>query len=74
MAGHQWTGGRADTPAGGRKADRRALYYGWAYTLYAMGKGRILREPRRGGREPQGGDDGRGYRNMYKIPRGCTVT
>jgi hypothetical protein len=39
MAGHQRTaatpagGGRADTPAGGgrRAADRKALYYGWAY-------------------------------------------
>jgi hypothetical protein len=58
MAGHQRT---ADTPAGGGRADgrtfRRAvdrgvLYCGWAYIhAYAMGEGRIRREPQRGGRE-----------------------
>jgi hypothetical protein len=59
MAGHQR---RADTPAGGgradgrtprRAADRGALYYilRMGIHAYAMGEGRIQREPQRGGRE-----------------------
>ena len=55
MAGHQRA---VDTPAGGGHPDPGgqrtggALYYGWAYIhAYAMGEGRIRREPKRGGRE-----------------------
>ena len=58
MAGHQRT---ADTPAGGGRADRRtprrAADRGRGAILrmgihaYAMGEGRIRREPQRGGRE-----------------------
>jgi hypothetical protein len=54
MAGHQRTadtpagGGRADTPAGGGQAGA-ILRVG--IHSYAMGKGRIRREPQRGGRE-----------------------
>ena len=54
MAGHQRTadtpagGGRADTPAGGGQGGailRMGIH------AYAMGEGRIRREPQRGGRE-----------------------
>jgi hypothetical protein len=54
MAGHQRTadtpagGGRVDTPAGGGQGGailRMGIH------AYAMGEGRIRREPQRGGRE-----------------------
>jgi hypothetical protein len=54
MAGHQRTadipadGGRADTPAGGGQGGA-ILRVG--IHAYAMGEGRIRREPQRGGRE-----------------------
>jgi hypothetical protein len=46
--GGRWTGGRADTPAGGGQGGailRMGIH------AYAMGEGRIRREPQRGGRE-----------------------
>ena len=58
MAGHQWTadtpadGGRADTPAGGGQADTGGgAILRMGIHAYAMGEGRIRREPQRGGRE-----------------------
>ena len=56
MAGHQRTAdipagcGRADTPAGGGQAGT-IIQIG--IHAYAMGEGRIRREPQRGGREDE---------------------
>jgi hypothetical protein len=45
-------GGRADTPAGGGQADTRGgAILRMGTHSHAMGKGRIRREPQRGGRE-----------------------
>jgi hypothetical protein len=76
MAGHQRT---ADTPAGGggrangrtprRAADRGGAILRMGIHAYAMGEGRIRREPQRGGREDvstgavaPGGQRGKGRR------------
>jgi hypothetical protein len=56
MAGHQRTadtpagGGRADTPAGGGQGGEGATLRMGTHA-YAMGEGRIRRDPQRGGRE-----------------------
>jgi hypothetical protein len=59
MAGHQRTadtpadGGRAETPAGGGQTDTGGggAILRMGIHAYAMGEGKIRREPQRGGRE-----------------------
>jgi hypothetical protein len=48
-AGGRRTGGQADTPAGSGQGGGAILRMG--IYAYAMGEGRIRREPQRGGRE-----------------------
>jgi hypothetical protein len=77
MAGHQRT---ADTPAGGGRADgrtpRRAEDGGggalgrMGIHAYAMGEGRIRREPQRGGREDVSTRGGGGLNAEQPAPGG----
>jgi hypothetical protein len=70
VAGHQRTvdtlagGGRVDTPTGGGQAGA-TLRMG--INAYAMGEGRIRREPQRGGREDASTEGGGRHRHRKRA-------
>jgi hypothetical protein len=63
--GGRRTGGRADTPAGGGQGGailRTGIH------AYAMGEGRMRREPQRGGKEDLSTEIGRPLPQVLSLP------